>query len=71
VGHNHGTKFRISPQLLPSLYATVDTVVDQPLDYSERLKHIDLTTIHSTEEIEEAASTGPVSIQTSFLSDKE
>ncbi|MEO9029002.1 MAG: MvaI/BcnI family restriction endonuclease [Ktedonobacteraceae bacterium] len=60
VGHNHGTKFRMQPSLLTSLYETVKTIVDKPLDYSERAKYIDLTNIRSTEVIEEAASKGPI-----------
>jgi len=56
--------------LLPSLYATVETVVDQPLDYSERLKRIDLTTIRSTEQIEEAANEGLVSVQMPLLDEE-
>lgn len=62
TGHNHGTKFRMPSHLLSSLYATVTTIVDKPLDYSERLKHIDLTTVRSTETIIETASERPVSL---------
>ena len=62
-GHNHGTKFRMNSNLLPSLYAHLETIIDQPLDYTERLKQIDLTAIRSRQQIENMTNESPISIQ--------
>jgi hypothetical protein len=62
-GHNHGTKFRMQSHLLPSLYTIVNTIIDKPLDYSERLKRIDLASVRSIQQIEEIASEGPTIVQ--------
>ncbi len=44
-GHNHGTKFRVTTNLLPTFYATVSQIWDQPLHPKERLKTIDIATV--------------------------
>lgn len=62
-GHNHGTKFRIPANLLPSLYEQVTILLDAPLDKKERLKRIDVMPSHSIDEIEQAARDGPTIVQ--------
>jgi len=62
-GHNHGTKFRIPANLLPTFYEQVTTLLDTPLDRREQLKRIDITETRSIEEIESAAREGPTIVQ--------
>lgn len=62
-GHNHGTKFRIHANLLPTLYEQVTVLLDAPLDRKERLKRIDIEGIYSVGEIEESARDGPRIVQ--------
>ncbi len=69
-GHNHGTKFRISANLLPTFYEQVTTLLDVPLDQKERLKRVDITETRSIEEIEKAASGGPTIVQFFSYEDK-
>jgi MvaI/BcnI restriction endonuclease family len=62
-GHNHGTKFRLPPNLFPSLYDDVTIILDEPLNRKENLKRIDITAVRSIEEIENAARDGPPVVQ--------
>lgn len=62
-GHNHGTKFRIFANLLPSLYEQVTILLDAPLDKKERLKRIDAMQTPSIDEVERAARDGPTIVQ--------
>lgn len=62
-GHNHGTKFRIPANLLPTLYEQVTLLLDVPQDTKERLKRIDIAETRSIEEIENAARDGPTIVQ--------
>ena len=63
-GHNHGTKFRVQANLLPSLYETVTSVFDKPLIPNERVKRIDITLLQpTTQAFEEAVSAGPTIIE--------
>lgn len=62
-GHNHGTKFRIPANLLPTFYEQVTTLFDAPIDRRERLKRIAITATRSIEEIEKTVSEGPTIIQ--------
>lgn len=63
-GHNHGTKFRIQANLLPTLYETVTTLLDAPLDPKERLKRVDVTTLYPTSEtFKKAVREGPTIVQ--------
>ncbi len=59
VGHNHGTKFRMLPNLFPSLYDEVAVILDEPMEPKEKLKRIDITAARSIEEIEKSARDGP------------
>jgi len=69
-GHNHGTKFRIQANLLPTLYETVTSVFDSPLNSKERVKRIDITALRPTSEaFEDVINDGPTIIQ--FPSNKE
>ncbi len=62
-GHNHGTKFRVQANLLPTLYETVTRIFDQPLHPEERVKRIDITTLQpTTEAFEDAVNAGPTII---------
>jgi hypothetical protein len=59
-GHNHGTKFRIPANSLPSLYETVETLLDDPLDPKERLKRIDVAALETASKtLEQLVSEGP------------
>jgi hypothetical protein len=63
-GHNHGTKFRVQANLLPSLYETVTPVFDKPLSPKERVKRIDITLLRPTSQaFEEAINAGPTIIE--------
>ena len=69
-GHNHGTKFRIPANLLPTLYETVTSVFDSPLNAKERVKRIDIIALRPTSEaFEDVINDGPTIIQ--FPSNKE
>lgn len=64
-GHNHGTKFRIPANLLPSLYEIVTPIFDAPLDTTERLKTITVNeAIIPGQPLEQVISEGPTIIQT-------
>lgn len=63
-GHNHGTKFRVQANVLPTLYETVTPIFDQPLHPKERVKRIDITTLQpTTEAFEDAVNAGPTIIE--------
>ena len=66
-GHNHGTKFRIPANLLPTFYGAVKVIMDTPLDSKEHLKRIDSTKVrYIGEALEEYVSEGPTIVQHSF-----
>lgn len=66
-GHNHGTKFRIAANLLPTFYGTVKVILDTPLDSKERLKRIDSAKVrHIGEALEGYISEGPAIVQLPF-----
>lgn len=52
--HNHGTKFRIPANLLPTFYEQVNTLFNAPLSRSELVKSIHVTS--SSEEIQDVIS---------------
>jgi hypothetical protein len=62
-GHNHGTKFRIATNLLPTFYEEVNKIYDMPLQPKERVKVIDITNIRSIRDVEKMASEGPTIVQ--------
>jgi hypothetical protein len=62
-GHNHGTKFRIPANSLPTFYEQVTILLDAPIDREERLKRIDITETRTIEEFEGAARDGPTIVQ--------
>ena len=63
-GHNHGTKFRVAANLLPTFYETVKSIWDKPLDAKERLKKIDITTVYRLgDQIEEVIGEGPTILE--------
>lgn len=62
-GHNHGTKFRVAANLLPTFYENVTPLFDAPLDRRERLKRLEIRERYSVEDIEQAASKGPVILE--------
>jgi MvaI/BcnI restriction endonuclease family len=74
-GHNHGTKFRIATNLLPTLYEEVTIIFDEPLQSKERVKIIDISTAQSIKsyrtarDIEKAASEGPTIVQMPLSTD--
>jgi hypothetical protein len=49
-GHNHGTKFRISSSLLPTLYAQVTKILDAPLTSEELHRPIETTAVRLVKE---------------------
>ena len=62
-GHNHGTKYRIEPNYISSLYETVNVILDAPLDYRERLKKINVTALRTPGQVKEAVSEYPTILQ--------
>ena len=70
-GHNHGTKFRIPANLFPTLYETVTTLLDEPLNAKERLKRIDATTVRPTSKtFKKSISEGPTIYEMLFPEEK-
>ena len=75
-GHNHGTKFRIATNLLPTLYEEVTIIFDEPLHSKERIKTIDISTTQSIKsyraarDIEKAAGEGPTIVQMPLSTDE-
>ena len=61
--HNHGTKFRIPANLLPTFYEQVTSLLDAPVNSKERLKRIDITETRSIDEFVNAARDGPTIVQ--------
>ncbi|MBV9691851.1 MAG: MvaI/BcnI restriction endonuclease family protein [Ktedonobacteraceae bacterium] len=61
--HNHGTKYRLPSNLLPSFYGKVTVILDAPLEPQERLKRIDIAALRTPSEVEKAASEGPTVVQ--------
>lgn len=58
-GHNHGTKFRILPNLFPSIYNEVTVILDEPMNPKEKLKGIDIASARLIEEIKKSARDSP------------
>ena len=62
--HNHGTKFRVAANLLPTFYETVKKIWDKPLDPKECLKKIDVATVYELgDQIEEVIGEGPTILE--------
>jgi len=70
-GHNHGTKFRVTANLLPTFYEKVTPLFDAPLDRRERLKRLEIRESYSVEDIEQAASQGPIILESSSFKYKQ
>jgi hypothetical protein len=62
--HNHGTKFRVSANLLPTFYETVKVILDNPLTSKERLKKIDVMRVRKPyEQLERIIEEGPTILE--------